>query len=178
MLIYGVVVLLVAGGIGWYVLTQQGNNAATTATPMEPTSTAIQPTVGTGNINTTMPDLVARGQNLECDWKLPVQQPGFSDGKLWTTGNKGRSTIAGTVSDMSMEANAIYADGTVFSWVDLAGQKKGFKITPEEAKQMNNTMSPEEKQQAEQIRQQMVFHCQPWTPDPTKFTLPTDVVFE
>lgn len=173
-----VIAILLVGAAGWYFISGRSTTpSGSTETPE--TESREQVAEPTGEISDTMEALIGRGQSLECDWKMPNMPEGaaMSNGKLWTTGNKGRSQVSGNVSGMSMEANAIFKDNTVYSWVMFGGQKMGFKMNPEELSDANNSMSAEQKQQAEQIRSQMIFNCQAWTPDESKFALPSDIIF-
>lgn len=133
-----------------------------------------------GEVTTSLPDVIRQGQDLECDFKLPVStaENPFNTGKLWTTGGKGRSTISTSVSGVSMEANALYQNNTAYAWVTVGGQKSGLKFSPETLNDADHSMTMQERQQAEQFRSSMLFHCVPWTPDETTFILPSDVEFE
>lgn len=187
-IVIGVVALVGIGG--FYMMNRSSTETTTTATPTTaamlsdesaPTATTTE-TAGTdtSELTGTFTSLISRGQSLECDWRMPVEAEDnpFGAGKLWTTGNQGRSTITTTVSGMSMEANAIYRENTAYTWMDLNGTKMGFMFSPEEMTEMDSTMTPQERQQAEQIRQEMVFNCQPWVVDESKFVLPADVEFK
>lgn len=129
-------------------------------------------------LNTTIPDIVGRGQNLECDWKLPGNATPLNKGKLWTTANKGRSSVTADISGMSMEAHALYQSNVVYSWTYVAGQKVGMKFSEATLREQSNALTAEERQQAEQIRSNMIMSCKTWIPDETKFTLPSDIEFQ
>jgi hypothetical protein len=172
--------LAVIGGGVYYLWSE--SSPATQSSSEAPTagSSDIEESIETGEFRSTLPRIVGRGESLECDWRMPVENPDspFSTGKLWTTGNQGRSAISGSINGASMEANAIYKDNAAYSWMEFSGVKMGFKFSQSEIDSMNNAMTAEQKQQAEQIRQEMIFSCKPWTPDASKFTLPTDVEFK
>lgn len=175
-----VVALLILGGAGWYLFMRAGSPTA--AETMTAEQNAMQPkkvTADSPATPETMASVIERGENLQCDWRLPVEnaQNPFNSGKLYTTSSMGRSHIAGNVSGISMESNAIYRDGSVYSWTIIGGTKTGFTMNPAQLKDANASMTAEQKQQAEQIRSQMIFDCQPWTPDAAQFTVPTDVTF-
>jgi hypothetical protein len=182
-IIIGVIALAVAGG--YYGMRRSATPVVTsTKSTSDNTSTSTTSTspVITGETRSTLTDVIGRGQNLECDWKLPAsttaEENPFNAGKLWTTGNKGRSTITANLSEgMTMEGNAVYKDNTIYSWIQTAGTKMGFKFTPSELAEMDSSMTAQQRQQAEQIKQEMNFNCQPWTPDESKFELPSDVEF-
>jgi hypothetical protein len=174
------ILVIAAVAIGAVVAFTLSRNSTTSQTGTERTTGASsEEGVPQGETESTIPDIVGRGQNLECDWKMPTtgtENP-FGAGKLYTTGNKGRSQIAGGTEGVAIEGNAIYKDGEVYSWISAAGTTMGFKFTKDELESMNAEMTAEQKQQAEQIRQQMIFNCKPWTPDESKFVLPSGVEF-
>jgi len=174
-------VLIFAAG-GYYMLNRSAKSASPSASGSAAKSQKNEnpkqePINGASS---TIQDVVGKGQNLECDWHMPdagSSNP-FGTGKLYTTGNKGRSMISGNASGMSIDGNGIYKDGTAYSWVTVAGTTVGFKFDKEKLNQMNSEMTPEQKKQAEQIRAKMIFSCKPWTPDESKFVLPTGVEFK
>lgn len=168
-------------GFGLFFATQLNSNTSPIASMTKNSVGNVIPSEALTNreLNTTIPDIVGRGQNLECDWRMPVEgENPFNKGTLWTTTNKGRSTITATIGGMEAEGNAIYMNNTAYSWMILGGQKIGMKFTEATLNEANKSLSPQEKQQAEQIRQNMIFNCKPWNPDETKFILPSDITFE
>lgn len=171
-------------GVGAYFLTRSSSPSPTSpATKAESWTVRNEQTTAeelTGReLTTTIPDIIGRGQSLECDWKMPVagENP-FHTGKLWTTGSKGRSHVTANISGMAMEANAVYQGDAVYTWTMVGGQKMGMKFSPSKLEEMNSSMTPQQKQQAEQIRQSMIFNCKPWAADDTKFVLPQDIEFK
>jgi len=169
--------VVIVGIVGAVMMRRGSTSAPSTASDRSTTETASP----TGDMSSTITDLVARGQSLECDFKMPTvtgQPNPFGTGKLYTTGKKGRSMISGNASGMNMEANAIYEDETAYSWITVAGTTMGFKFDKDKMDSMSSEMTPEQKQQAEQVRASMLFQCKPWTPDESKFVLPTGVEFK
>lgn len=168
-------------GFGLFFATQLNSKTLPLASITKNSVGNIAPseTLTNRELNTTIPDIVGRGQNLECDWRMPVEgENPFNKGTLWTTAHKGRSTITATIGGMEAEGNAIYMNNTAYSWMILGGQKVGMKFSEATLNEANKSLSPQEKQQAEQIRQNMIFNCKPWNPDETKFILPSDITFE
>lgn len=141
---------------------------------------SAKPQESLDNVSTTFEDVIGKGQNLECDWHLPTSSAAnpFGIGKLYTTGNKGRSMIKGTTNGIDIDANVIYKDDAAYSWVIVAGSTVGYKFDKAELQKMASEMTPEQKQQAEQIRAKMIFSCKSWTPDESKFVLPAGVEFK
>ena len=178
-IILGVIIL---AGVGAYVMMNRPTSSKSkSAATGKSAPLNKEVAVPTGELSSTFEDLVGKGKNLECDWKLPTSgttpNP-FGTGKLYTAGNRGRSMISGSASGMSIDGNGIYKDGVAYSWVSVGGTTVGFKFDKAELEKMSSEMTPEQKQQAEQIRAKMIFQCKSWTPDESKFALPTGVEFK
>ena len=179
-----VAVVALAGAGAYYAMRGTGSAASTDSTATGSASGTSEETsldTTAGEMKTDLMSLVSKGQSLECTWRMPVkegEETPFGEGTLWTTANKGRSTITGNPAGMQMEGNAIYTQETIYSWISSDMFKMGFKFSPETIKELNDGMSAEERQQAEQIRQEMIVNCKPWTPDESKFVVPTDVEFK
>lgn len=178
-IIIAFVLLLLAIVAGYFFMRGRSGTATSMMDTTSPT--AAVSSAPAGPVEGSILDILGKGSSLECDIKVPAKegQPSpFSTGKLWTTGTTGRSTLSGAVSGVAMEANAIYKDKTVYTWIITNGTKMGFKVSPEEAANANAKMTPQQMQQAEQYKQKMIFNCHAWTVDQSKFVLPTDVVFK
>lgn len=174
------IAVIVLGGIGAFVMSRRPSTSTPSSAVDRSTPAGTESAVPTGETTSTLTDVIGQGKNLECDWKMPTNGEAnpFGTGKLYTTGNKGRSMISGSSSGMSIDGNAIYKDGEVYSWISVAGTTMGFKFDKTELESMSAEMTAEQKQQAEQIRAKMIFQCKPWTPDESKFILPTGVEFK
>jgi len=178
-----IILAIIILGAGAFMMMRKPQSSVSTPSNATQNSTSgkTEPTVSTGETSGTFADLVGKGQSLECDFVLPssTDKPNpFGTGKLYTTGSKGRSMMSGSTSGMSMEANAIYKDGTAYSWVKVGETTMGFKFDKDKMNQMSSSMTPQQKQQGEQFRAKMDFKCKPWTPDESKFILPTGVEFK
>jgi hypothetical protein len=179
-----VLLCLAAIGAGVYYLWTESSAPSSQSTAAPETPEYAQATVAaaptTGEFRSSLPRLVNRGDSLECDWRMPTEMPDspFNTGKLWTMGNQGRSSINGNFNGVAMEANAIYKDSAAYTWMTFNAAKTGYKFSQSTLDSMNNNMTPEQMQQSQQIREEMIFNCRAWTPDPTKFVLPTDVTFK
>jgi hypothetical protein len=175
-----VIVIAVIAGIGAFAILRNPSASKPSVTAERTNDASAKESTPTGDLSSTIHDIVGRGQSLECNWKMPTtgSENPFGAGKLFTTGNKGRSEISGGTEGVAIEGNAIYKDEVVYSWIKAGGATVGFKFDKVELDSMAKDMTAEQKQQAEQIRQQMIFNCKPWTPDESKFTLPTGVEFK
>ncbi len=172
--------LVVLGVIGFIVFIQKSTLEDLSNSTKEKIIHEKNDTDFIGESTGTITNLISRGKNLQCDWKIPGEAENnlFGTGKIWTTDNKGRSQIAGNTAGVNMEANTIYIDNNIYMWLETAGIKQGFQFTNETLKEETESMTAEKKQQAEQISREMRFNCQPWTPDESKFQLPTDIDFQ
>ncbi len=172
--------IILAGIVGVIMMRKPSPTSAPSAAMDKSTDATTESAIPTGDTTSTFPDIIGRGQNLECDWKLPTAGPEnpFGTGKLYTTGSKGRSEIAGTTNGIAIEADVIYKDDSAYTWITVAGTTTGFKFSKAELESMSTEMTAERKQQAEQIKSEMIFSCKSWTPDESKFALPTGVEFK
>ena len=172
------VILLAAGAFFMMKKSPSGTSPSTATEKMTPEKK--ESAVSSGDTTSTFADVIGKGQNLECDWHLPTSSAAnpFGTGKLYTTGNKGRSMIKGTTNGIDIDANVIYKEDVAYSWVIVAGTTVGYKFDKAELQKMASEMTPEQKQQGEQIRAKMIFSCKSWTPDESKFILPTGVEFK
>jgi hypothetical protein len=175
-----VVVAVLLVGIGAAVMMRDSSpSSSSSERGRGPVATDSEETVG-GEIESTLPDIISRGQSLECDWRMPIEEADnpFGTGKLYTTGNKGRSMITGNLGGGDFEGNAIYMNNEVYTWMNIGGNTIGFKFDESELSEADSEMTPEERVQAEQIAQDRIFNCSPWTPDESLFVLPEGVSFE
>lgn len=175
------IAVVVLAGVGIMMMRRPSSSPNSSNSMERSTDATTVSTVPAGETTSTLPDIIGKGQNLECDWRMPTdagETNPFGTGKLYTAGNKGRSMISGNSSGMSIDGNAIYKDGDAYSWITVAGTTMGFKFDKAELESMSSEMTAEQKQQAEQIRAKMIFSCKPWTPDESKFVLPTGVEFK
>lgn len=181
-LIIGAIGVIAAGS--YYVSTRSGSSPMESTTAGTESATGAETTsegaaIPEGEFTGNIEDIIGRGQNVECDIKNPVASGAPFTGKMWGTGPQGRSQINTTIGDgLAMEANAIYKDGTVYTWSYMNNNLVMAKtISQSEAQTANDSMTDEEKQKAMQYRQEMVFNCRAWTPDASKFALPSGVEF-
>lgn len=185
--------VLIIGAIGGGAVYYSSTRSTSTMEGVTPTAAPS----GTGKMAVDSPEALTSGaevsrsfeqifatkQNLECTWKPPATageeaMEGFVEGKLWTTGDRGRSTAKMNLAGMESEVNAIYNEKGITSWASIAGQKFGFIITNDQMQAENEKMTEEERRQAEQYRDEMIVSCKPWTPDETYFEPPADVSFD
>jgi hypothetical protein len=190
-IVFGVLAL----GGGAYYLSRNGSIQDTTATEGA-TGTGGTGGSGTGTegkLDARSPEALTSGaevswsveqilgvsESLECTWR-PPQEPmkGFEEGKLWTSGGKGRSTATFVLNAGPAEANAIYDGESVTGWFEVMGVKQGFRMNKAELDAANESMTQQEREQAEQYRSEMIVSCKPWNPDPSFFVVPSDVSFD
>ncbi len=170
---------IIGGGIYYLKIESAASIVSNPTNTQEVAGEDTLVTSSTGEFRSSLPRLVARGDALECDWRLQVEDSTSQAraGKLWTMGNQGRSSGTGSVNGVAMEANTIYKDEVAYTWVEPSGNNVGFTFAQSLLEETDNAMNPEQKQQAEQISQEMIFDCKSWVPDLSKFEVPSDVQF-
>ena len=134
-----------------------------------------------GEFTANIDEVVARGETLECDVKNPTGDSATAfTGKMYSNGGMGRSEVKTTISSgMELQSNALYKEGTIYSWTYMNGNLLAANtIAKEDAERKASEMTAEEKQKALEYRNKMVFNCKAWTPDASKFTPPEGVKFE
>lgn len=165
-----VLVLLLVGG-GYYFYSRSSTRPAA-----QPGSTYTQSADenSDGQFEGTIGDLVNRGGNYKCEWSFSDKGTTMS-GVTYVSGKKlsGEATAKTTSGDLITH---MVGDGTtVYSWVEVAGFKSGTKFSYDELNSYKPTA--EEKQASDQYFQKTGYKCSAWTPEASKFVVPTDVTF-
>lgn len=172
---------VVGGGVYylWIESSHQSTESSLSESP-EAVSATVAAAPTTVEFRSSLPKLVARGDTLECDWRAPDSDGSnpYSTGKLWTMGNQGRSMITTKISDTSVEANALYKDNVAYTWMKMGNISMGFRFSQDSLSEANAQMTADQRKQAEQIQQEMIYMCRAWNPDPAMFRLPADVEFK
>ena len=175
--------LAVIGGGVYYLWTESSHPELSENGSAQQSSASINATVAaaptTGEFRSSLPKLVARGDALECHWRVQSDAPEspFNAGKLWTMGDMGRSTINATVNGVPIEATAIYKDNAAYTWMTFNADKKGFRFSQSKLEGLDRSLTTQQIQQADQVRREMIFNCRAWNPETEKFELPADVTF-
>lgn len=99
-----------------------------------------------------------------------------SKGKVYLNNGMINGEFNTTVSGISIDTYLIVRDGFTYTWSSML-QGTGFKAKVVESTNTNTDTktSGQYSFNAEQIGN---YDCQPWTPDESKFTLPSSIIFK
>ncbi len=161
MIVAGIVI--VGGSV--YVLTQDKSAATTT----EESGAADNQTPG--KFSGTMMDLSKRGGSWQCSVDTSTAQAA-SSGTVYVSGNKVRADFTMNVQGYGTVSAYMIADGEfTYSWSSMMPQGVKAKMTTEG--QGGTATSG----QGVDASMSYGYDCQPWTPDASKFVVPTNVSF-
>ncbi len=164
-IMYAIAGVVVLGG-GYALMTRQ---AEAPAQEHAPQAAAVQPTPP-GTTPGSFADIVKGGANVQCTVSV-VMQGTASKGTLYiaNSGADVRGDFSVTVAGKVMHSSLIKTAGYVYSWTDAypQGMKMAAAPSSDPIAAMNNGTVPPGTQ----------YECHPWTPDPSKFAVPTDVKF-
>jgi uncharacterized protein YpmB len=162
-----VVVLLLAFG-GVYLMKSSKAPVAVTQTAKTQTAKSQQTT---NSLKGTIVGLLSGGKNVNCQVTYPDNK---GTGSVYVSTDKkfaGDFTMKGT--DGKETTAHMISDGT-YMYIWSSGLPMGIKTSLEAAKNV------EQNAQANQnvnINQEVGLNCSRWTPDTSKFTVPSDIQF-
>lgn len=179
----GVVLALIVGTLALVLIFRDDTKEAATTPETIPvvrdeTKQEGVPIAGTD----TLQALLALGQNLECTISYSVENEGVStvtEGTYFTS--RGRMRGDFLLPDMTQGAvsSMILADGVMYSWTEIEGEKYGMKITLSDLEQSKNTDGAPEANEAVPLDTAVSYSCKPWVAlDGSVFEVPTDVIFK
>lgn len=176
-------VILLAGGT--FLLfagnSDQSSNSETAETANTPGSEQLSDSPG--DFTGSYFDAIGRGDPVQCKWRVPEELAGefqVGEGDFYTDGvSRGRSDATFQNNGANFAAHSILTSDAVYNWTELPGGSGsvGFKLPRADLEAASDDLSPQEQQQAQEIRAQYSFNCQPWTVDESKFELPAGVTF-
>jgi hypothetical protein len=165
-LMYLIATIVVLGG-GYYLMTQRSASPAPTA--QGSVQQAQQPTPPASTPG-SFADIVKAGGSVQCTVSVTVQGTA-SKGMLYVSnaGADVRGDFSTTVGGKTLQSSLIKTGGYVYTWSDAFPQ--GFKVAAapgsDPIASMNNGTVPPGTQ----------YECRGWTPDPSKFVIPSGVKF-
>lgn len=126
----------------------------------------------------TFQDLVNRGTSV-CTYSYKDETT-TSTGTVYIHNKQMRGDTVSTVDGSQINGSLIIKDDTMYTWT--TNPKQGVKFSLSEIQEMSKDhttgMSPEiENKTLDSINQEYDYDCKNWTPDQTKFTIPTDITF-
>jgi hypothetical protein len=170
LIIAAVIVLIVLIGGGAYLMMSSKTNPQTKAqTPTTNTQTAKPQT--TNSLKGTIIGLLSGGKNVNCSITYPDNK---GTGTVYVSDKKfaGDFTMKGADGK---ETNAhMISDGT-YMYVWSSGISTGIKMNLAAAK---NAAQNAQTNQSVNINQEVGLNCNPWAPDSSKFTVPSDIRFQ
>lgn len=150
----GIIGLLVVGAGAYYVST----NRSAPAPGQENTNATAR--------NESLRQLVDAGVSVQCSFSS-VTEAAQSSGTAFIANGMVRIDSQSQTSSGMIEAHTVLKDNMSYLWSPQYGQ--GFKATID-TEVSENSRLPDYDEEAE-------YECRPWTPDLSKFELPTDIEF-
>jgi len=174
MLIGIVLILLIAGGVGYTQL--KGSN--TSKTP----DTAEQKTEATNNeakenlVTGSLKSLLGVGKSVTCFISYSEEEGG-GKGTVYVSDKKMRGDFTTKVDDKEVVSHMI-SDGA-YSYIWSGDQKEGIKVKIDESVKVTGTQEQEKNTEVQntELDKEGDLNCTPWAVDNSKFIPPTDVKF-
>lgn len=158
-IIWIVAAIVVLGG-GTYAVTHMKSTANTEADTATTTDT-------TANGSLTLKALLASGLPQKCEF-TDTTAAAATSGTVYVSGGNARGDFAATASGQTYHAHTIITSDTMYSWVDET--KMGMKMAITESADASTSSSFD-------ANKALDYHCTPWIPDSSKFTVPTTITF-
>lgn len=159
--VIGIVAIIVILGVIYFATKGGGNSEVASNTSSQ--STAQQES-DAGSIK----ELIAADKDRHCTFTLNEQE-GSSAGDIYVGNKKMRGDFTTKVANVETKSHMIYDGATSYVWMD--GQSNGFKMALD-ANQSNTNQS-----QTVDVNKDFNFDCDSWSPDSSKFELPSGVTF-
>lgn len=119
-------------------------------------------------------ELIARGGDHMCTFDQTVENS-HSTGTVYVSGGKMRGDFKSDVNavgtNMSVESHMISDGEFMWSWSNM--MPSGFKMKIDQTATPSNGAG----QGAFDANMKLAYDCDPWTPDASKFTLPSAITF-
>jgi hypothetical protein len=118
----------------------------------------------------SLADLIASGQSLTCEFDKE-HEAGTQSGTIYIEGNRMRGDFTMTSADGSFPMHMINDGEWHYMWGGPMGdQGMKTKISAADRAAVGPVQGPD-------MDEQMNFECDPWTPEPARFELPSNVTF-
>lgn len=179
----GVVLALIVGILALVMLFRDDTKEAVTSPESVPaaqneTSKEVTPVAGTD----TLQSLLALGQNLECTISYAMENEGVSsvtEGTYFTSRGRMRGDFLIPGMEGSAVSSMILADGIMYTWTEIEGEKYGMKIDLSDLEQSKSANGAPEVHEAVPLDTAVSYNCKPWVAlDGSVFEVPTDVIFK
>lgn len=165
-----IAVLIIVGGVGAYVATQNKDDekASTTTNTKDVTKDPENSDMYKGDLLS----IVSDGKARKCTFSATVENV-TSNGTLYTDG-RGRGFMEIAVADVGT-TNVLALNDKFYGWTTAGGSTTGFTYTKAELEKMAS--SAESNSAASSANQPFDMKCTSWSIDITKFTVPTNINF-
>jgi hypothetical protein len=162
-LIWGVVVVLVVGGLAWWMLSDgmPSGDAPEAEDVMEEEEGAQR-----GGVE-TLRGLLASQTSQKCEFE---DQEENNRGLVYVAGGKMRGDFTSEIDGRNVTTHMIVRDGSVYIWVD--GQGEGFTTTLSATEEATTAGA-----QSPNLDEQVDYNCEGWTSIESFFTIPGGVEF-
>ena len=165
-LIYVIVVVIILGIGGFFVL---GNKSA--KPPSTPTPPEAQPSA-TPTSQQSLKDLLTSGGAKKCTFEYKETN---SNGSVYIANSKMRGDFQAVSNGQTINSHMIVDGTTSYIWTD--NQAMGFKMSMDNMEKPQVTPGAQTQSNVD-INQKFNYNCSPWTPDASEFVLPKGVDFK
>jgi hypothetical protein len=164
-----IIILVILFGVGGMLFMKSSKTPSTTQT----TNTQATKPQTTNSLKGTIIGLLSGGKNVNCQITYPENK---GTGTVYVSDKKfaGDFTMKGT--DGKETTGHMVSDGT-FMYVWSSGISMGIKMNLAEAKSAAQKAGANANQSID-VNQEVNLNCNPWAPDNSKFTVPTDIQFK
>jgi hypothetical protein len=165
LVVAAIVIIVLLIGAGLYLM-----KSAKTAPAQKVANTQTAKPQTTNSLKGTIIGLLSGGKNVNCQVTYPDNK---GTGSVYVSDKKfaGDFTMKGT--DGKETTGHMISDGT-YMYIWSSGMPTGIKMSIEAAK---NAAANTQTNQSVNINQEVSLNCNPWAPDASKFTLPSDIQF-
>ncbi len=140
---------------------------------------AKKPIMESENTNTTvkttkqqsLKDLLENTGSQQCTFTHDLDGT-TSSGTVYIANKQMRGDFVSVVNGQNTNSHMIVKDDTIYVWTET--MKQGFKFTVDKATEASVNAN----QKNVDINQKLDYDCGSWTPDASKFALPTDIEFK
>ncbi len=158
-----ILILLLLGG-GVLVMNNKSVQTPTPTPTAEPTKATAAEAQG------TIKSLLTSGVPQSCTFTSEKQAS--TSGTVYVSAGKMRGDFTTINQGQSMTGHLIIDSGYSYIWSDLL--TRGMKVTLTEGQ---SSASAGTDNQGMDVNQPVSYTCKPWTPDESKFTLPSNITF-
>lgn len=159
LLISIIVIVLLLLGVGFYLMRNQGSQ--------NPVQQAVEQAAQNASRG-TIQSLI--GKNQMCKVSYP---DGNGSGTVYVSGDKVRGDFNIQAESQTMNTHMIQGGQEIYMWNDGSNQGTKIKIDPNQP----TPSAPAGQPQTADLNQEVDYSCNNWSPDESKFRVPTDVQF-